>query len=179
MPSVVQVLAAMKIAASGGCTTVVEQNTSAIADVDFIGFDASDFYIGQFTYTPLANYSVCGIEWVLTATGTISGNTYTCEVYNDLGTSLGTVVGVSAGITGVNGWSQTSVKFLFSPTISLTTLGQYAIVITKNAAPDSSNYARASLSSAGGFTGFSASYNSAGVRQTFSTEDYKLTIYTP
>lgn len=178
MSAVCQILASYNIPASGGCTTVQMQNTSPAVDFVEVGDTANDYYGGQIQFDPGANVSICGIEFILTAVGNISGKTYTCEIYDD-GNPFGTQRGVSAGISGSNAWSATTVKFLFTPNVSLLSGNPYDLLITANTIPDASNWVRIVASASGGIVGLSGNFTVLGVRSSFATNDCKITTYTP
>lgn len=171
-----QMTSLVKPVAAATCNTLHEQNASSVTTYNTVGLDANNFYVGQFAWDPAANITVCKITVVVTATGTISGNTYTCEIWTYAAPNMGTLVQASAGVAGSDAWSSSSVDFTFSGA-AISSGSSYAIVLTKNGAPDASNYLRFTLTASGGFGGISGQFDSAGVRTNFDTTDHKLAVY--
>lgn len=158
------------------CNTVHEENVASASSYTPVGLDVNTFYVGQFAWDPLANITVCKVTCVVTATGTISGNTYKCEIWTYTAPNMATLVQASSGVAGNDSWSSSSVDFTFSGA-ALSSGTQYAIVLTKNSAPDNMNYLRFVLTASGGLTGISGQFDSGGLRTNFDTTDHKLAVY--
>ena len=164
------------VVVTGNSWTIHQQNTSTITGTIQIAHAANTYYAGQGSWLSGSNITLVAVDAILTAVGTINSKTYQCEIWTD-STSLVALVGASDGVTGNNSWSETSQRFVFSTPVSIVSGTSYAIVFTPNTAVDGANYARLSHTAAGGLSGLQSIYNSAGVRQTFSTVDNKLTIW--
>lgn len=169
------------VAIGGPCSTIHEENTQAIiVDFNWVGNDAGNYYNGQRSYTVASEIQVCKISVTLTGHGTITGNTYTCEVwvYNTSSPfDLQSQVGVSDGVSGA-AWTQTVVDFTFSTPVTLSPGTTYAIVWTKNSAPDSSNKLQLHMTSnTAEITGVNSHWNSSRILTDAGGDDVKMIIY--
>lgn len=157
-------------------TTIQEQNSGSVASQRHVGFDTTDYYAGQLIDFG-ATITVGTVSFNVTAAGTIEGNTYKCEIWSNSGGNLGTQIAVSNGNKANSGWSAHAINFYFPTPFSHASGTSYWYVITKNAAPSSSNYIDLNLTAAGGFTGTSGFFTSAGVSSGTSTSDHMMVVY--
>ena len=122
----------------------VGDNVNRYTTVDFTGF----------IYTPDSNEEVCGLDFFMhTEEGEISGITYYCQIWTlDVSDQLDTLLGVSAGISGLDSagnaqWfsATTGGMCLFASSVSLTSGVDYGLVVTRasgdsNPTTDETNY---------------------------------------
>lgn len=161
---------------AAACTTVHEQNSSSASATISVGFNTTDQKSGQIGWDPAAAITVCKLDAVLTAVGTITTNNYTAEIWTYANPDLGSLVQASDTIAG-QAWSSSTVSFVFAGA-ALSSGTQYCVLIkTSNTAGNSANYLNIVLTAAGGMAGQMGYFTAAGVRSSFDTTDSKFTIY--
>jgi hypothetical protein len=131
---------------------------------------------GPCQYNPGSSITVKRVTFTLTAQGTISGKTLTCQIWNTNGTNLTTMIEESAGVTGNNSWSETVVPFDFTGAAMTNTANQ-AILLFMSGGLDATNYVRNRYTAAGGFGGSYGFFGLDGTRASTSTLDAKIAIY--
>jgi hypothetical protein len=128
---------------SKASVTCSSLTASAINDDDeSIGYGDDDYYRGWIFLDAAAAHNICRMDINLTwKAGDISGYTYYAQVWSLTGDDLNAQQGSdSAGVTGNNGWSDTSVTFTWGTSITLAQNTSYAIVFTRKGW-NNSNYA--------------------------------------
>lgn len=136
---------------SGGSAAacVVYESTyfdkAAHAD-EYFGYSSTYSQRGRSSFSPTSGTKhICQIDVVLTATGTISDRNYFCRITLKSGHNLSTVLGTSEAVIGVNSWSGSTVSFVFSTPVAVTSGTDYAIVFRTDGAASTSNYASLSV----------------------------------
>ena len=105
-----------------------------------VGSANNRYYIGT-TYNYGTEKTLCRADVMMKkAAGSITGKTFTVEVYTLSGNDLNALQGTSDGVTGSDAWNLTWVEFTFSSPFVLSASTDYGIVVTMNEA-DGSNYA--------------------------------------
>ena len=99
------------------CTNYSGTSTSQRTD--------SEHYNGLI-FTVSSPSTVCKVKFVVNATGTISGYSYTARIWSLSTLTLNAELDVSDSITGNNSWSSSDVEFTFSSPVSLSA-GTYAV----------------------------------------------------
>lgn len=168
-------MASLAGSAGSGCT-IHQQNAGTQVGELGAGSDGSAAYVGQISYDPGANITVCKITATLSAVGTISGQTWRMEIWTLSGNDLDTLVQASSGVTGNNGWSETEVDFTFAGAALSSGTG-YAVVLTMGAA-DAANYVQFHYTADGALSGASTLWSTAGTFTTSIGNDMRMTIYT-
>lgn len=128
----------------GGPSLSCQSYISATGTIDDITVckTTSAYYAGQGQWSPASGtVSICQVSMTLTkAAGSVTGYTYYAKIWSMSGTSLDTVLGTSAGITGSDEWSDTNVDFTFTSSVSCTAGTDYAITVDHGAVADGVNY---------------------------------------
>jgi hypothetical protein len=132
------------VAAASCITAEYTASASGTSDPQPVGTIAGNYYAGiRLDDNYIATgFNLCGITFILTSTGTVTGYNYYASVWTDDGfENLGTQQGSnSVTVTGVNSWSDTSVKFTFAVPIALATSTKYIMVLSSGAAASDTNY---------------------------------------
>jgi len=178
MPIVVRGGAA---AAPAGCTTEHANNASAITGDMDNKTSANYTWTGQGKYNPGATIDVCAVTFVLTAVTngtTITDKNYSVEIYTYSGDNLDTLQGsASTPQAGVDAWSETSVKFLFASSVTLTNGTDYAIVLTHDAIVDTQDFAEVEYTANDALDGLIYQYADDKTQTTFGANDTKIIIF--
>ena len=122
---------------AAGCSTVA-LNVTTDDNASTVGASSAQRYGGGL-WAASSSGSVCKVRFKLTATGTISGLSYTVRIYSLSGNNLDTLLGTSDAVTGVDAWSATNVDFTFASPVSVSSGTSYGVVITSGA-NDAANY---------------------------------------
>lgn len=120
-----------------GCTTIA-LNVTTDDNASTVGASSAQRYGGGL-WAASSSGSVCKVRFKLTATGTISGLSYTVRIYSLSGNNLNTLLGTSDVVTGVDAWSANNVDFTFASPVAVSSGTSYGVVITSGA-NDAANY---------------------------------------
>lgn len=166
---------------ASSCSTQHATNSSAHSLYTYSNPASGDaYYVGQWSYDPGSDISICKITLILKSAGTISGNNYTVDIYTLGGgtpSALDTLLGSSEAVAGNNSWDNTSVDFSFSSAVAASSGTNYAIVLRSSGAASDTNTVGVSHSDAGGLTGYRGSWNSSKTGTGWGTDDVRMTIY--
>lgn len=110
------------------------------SNADAVGHNSVVHYIGLSGFQETTSRILGKVTWKITkTTGSISAISYRCRVWSLSGTALNTALATSDAVLGDNGWSQTSVDFIFSTPYTLASGTTYAITLDAGGI-DASNY---------------------------------------
>lgn len=138
--------------APAGYTLVYNATNTGSANENNFGDTTSTYYTGALYYNDSTARTIGKIGFrVAKKTGSITSKTFTVRLWSMSGSSLNTELATSAGITGDNSWTNTSiVDFIFSTPYTISTGVNYAITIDAGGT-DGSNYATGYFNGTGSF----------------------------
>jgi hypothetical protein len=172
------VISLYNVAGGGGaCDTLTFSHTGTPDTFRYVSRTANDYYSGAYITFAQAG-DKCKAVFTLTATGTISGYTYSAIIANRSGSDIDIILATSNGVVGNDSWSQTEVAFEFSSPPTVTTdADTYIIALTAGEVTGTSNYLRIESVTGGSSSLYGAYLDAAGTLTGGSANDILVSVY--